>query len=60
ANTSAKLCNVISTEMVSLTKLDDGPLRLRQIEFFLNVVLSQYGDSGKSNLQCIMTGMTGN
>jgi len=28
ANTSARLFNVISTEMVSLTKLDDGPYDL--------------------------------
>jgi hypothetical protein len=31
-----------STEMVSLTKLDDGPLRLTQRECFLNVVLLYY------------------
>jgi hypothetical protein len=37
ANTSMKLYQ--STEMVSLTKLDDGPLRLTQRQCFLNVVL---------------------
>jgi len=28
--------------MVSLTKLDDGPLRLRRRQRFLNVVLAYY------------------
>jgi hypothetical protein len=33
------LSEIKSNEMVSLTKLDDGPLRLTQRQCFLNVVL---------------------
>jgi len=56
ANTSARLSNFNRDGILDQARR--WPLRLRQIEFFLNVEYSHKDDSDNDNLRCFMTGMS--